>query len=272
MEHPKIVLQRYSDISAKSGTPEALILSAMEAGVQTIGFSDPARASFSLPDQPIGEELSSFRKEIVALSEKYREKITVLLGEERDFYADPVFHPCDYIVGSVHFLVADDGAVCPLGISAERIRSDVKAHFGGEISQMIRRYFETLALLVKRTHCNYAADFDYLQTFNQGNCLFDPNSLEYRSAALDAMEALAREGIAFEIGVRETGENGQFRFSPSPDIVHWLAAHEARFFFFSSGVRDDTFDCIRFAKSCGAGGFSCFVRGTWKTIFPGGKS
>ncbi|MBE6529675.1 MAG: hypothetical protein E7680_03610 [Ruminococcaceae bacterium] len=277
MEYPKIVLHSFAEIPGKVETAEKLILSAINAGVQTVGFSYPARTSFSLSGNPTEEEISSFRREITALSKRYFEKIKVLLGETRDFYADPVFQPCDYIIGSVHFLVADDGAVCPLGISAERIRADVKAHFGGSVYQMIRRYFETVALLVKRTHCNYVADFDYLQTFNQNRRLFDSDSPEYRSAALDAMEALICEKVAFEIGIREKEDSGQLRFSPSPDIVHWLAAHGAKFYLSANGARESIsparfLDCTAYAKSCGAGGFSYLKKGDWKTIFPNGKS
>ena len=266
MDFPRNGLQNHPLFFGEKEAPEREILSAIAAGVQTIGFSRVAATSFSLPSGTQADASASFRNEIVALSEKYRAKITVLLGEARDFYADPVFMPCDYRIGFVHSVVADDGAICPLDECAERIRADVNAHFGGNIGQLIRRYFETVALLVQKTRCNYVADFDFLQTFNQEKRLFDPTLPEYRFAVLDAMEALVREDIAFGIELREDGS-----FSPSPDIVRWFAAHGARFSLLSGLSKADLSECIRYAKSCGAGGFSYFVQGSWKTVLPGGK-
>ncbi len=268
MMFPKIDLRNHSFLRGESQTQEEMVLSAIKAGAQAIGFSYPAATSFSLRTENNRKSATDFRRETERLSKKYCGQIAVLLGEERDFYADPVFPPCDYIVGSVHFLVADDGAVCPLDRSAGQILADVKAHFAGNMNQMIRRYFETVAVLARKTRCNYIADFDYLQTFNLENRLFDPASPAYRSAALDAMEALVREDIAFEIGLRERRAPGHPGFSPSPEAVRWLTAHRARFFAFSN----DFSACGNFAKSCGAGGFSYWMQGEWKTILPGGKS
>ncbi len=266
MNVPKVDLRDHFFMFGECDSPEKMIRSAIEAGAQTIGFSYPARTSFSLQNGNNEERISGFRSEIADLSRKYRGQIAVLLGEERDFYADPVFLPCDYIVGSVHFVVADDGAVCPLSCSAERIIEDVRQHFSGNVNLLIRRYFETVALLVDRTHCNYVADFDFLQKYNQENRLFDPAAPVYRSAVLDAMEALVREDVAFGIGIWKDEENTRERFSPSPDIVRWLAAHGARFYLVpGASQKEEIARCSRFAKSCGVGGFSCFLQGTWKT-------
>ena len=271
MVFPKISLRNYTCFSGGESTPEEVVLAAIAAGAQTVGFAFVAGSSFSLRPQKSREETAAFCSEISELSEKYREKITVLLGEERDFYADPIFLPCDYRVGFVHHLVADDGTICQLDRSGEQILADVKAHFGGSINLLIRRYFETVALLPDRTRCNLIADFDFLQTFNRGNRLFDPDLPAYRAAALDAMETLCRRNIAFEIRLCESTEKDGFRFSPAQDMVCWLAAHGARFFLSgTAGGKKDFFagfsEGAMYAKSCGVGGFSVPRGEEWETI------
>ncbi len=274
MSFPRICLRDLSVAPGKSNLPELEILSAIAAGAQTIGLSYAAATSFSLPSGSEEKATLSFRNEIAALAERYREKITVLLGERRDFYVDPVFKFCDYRIGSVRFVLADDGAICPLDMGEKRIRKDMDAHFGGNGYALARRYYETVGLLVRKTRCNYVAGFDLLQKINGACRLFDPTLPEYRAAVLDAMESLVREDVAFEIGFSKTREA---RFSPSPDIVRWLAAHGARFYLspnlLQNGEPTDGFsECVRYAKSCGAGGFSYYVKGEWKTIPAVGKS
>lgn len=271
MVFPKISLRNRTCFSEGEIPPEKMILSAIDAGAQTIGITVFADTSFSLSLKKSPEEMAAFCREIRELSEKYRDKITVLLGEERDFNADSAFLPCDYRVGFVHSLVADDGTICRLDHSAARILADVQAHFGGRMNRLIRRYFETVAQLVRQTRCDLIADFDFLQTFNAENRLFDPSLPGYRAAVLDAMEALCRENVAFEIRLREKPAKNGLRFSPEPDIVRWLAMHGARFFLSAPTASEkDLFagfsECALLAKVCGAGGFSIFQNGEWRTI------
>lgn len=261
MVFPKISLRNHTCFSGGENTPEEMILSAIKAGAQTLGMTCFAGASFSLRPQKKREEIAGFFREIAELSEKYREKLTILAGEERDFYADPAFYPCDYSIGFVHHLVADDGAICPLDLSADRIHADVRAHFCGSMEALIRRYFETVACLPEKTRCQLIADFDFLQTFNRENALFDPASTFYRAAALDAMETLVKKNVAFEIRLRKTAKEKPLSFSPEPDILRWLAAPGARFFLSANADRaEDLFagfsECASYAKSCGVGGFS----------------
>ena len=276
MIFPKIALRNHTCFSGGLYPPEAMIRSAIEAGAQAIGISYLAPASFSFSQKTQAEDPAAFRREIAELSEKYSEKLRVLTVEERDFFADPVFPACDIRMGFVHTLVADDGAVCRLDTSAGQILSDAKIYFGGDLYKLAQRYFETLALLVKKTRCDLIVDFDFLQTFNSENRLFDPDSPKYRSAVLDAMEALVREDVAFEIRLRESGK-GALSFSPAPDVVRWLADHGARFFLSSNAKRkEDLFagfsECAMYARSCGVGGFSYPLDGKWSTISIGRES
>jgi len=103
-------------------TPEAVVLAAIDKGFDAIGFS--SHAMLPEDDTPwvlTPEKAPRYAAEIRALAKKYENCIRVLCGVEADYVpggATPdrgtyaAIAP-DYIIGSVHFVIAPDGGrVC----------------------------------------------------------------------------------------------------------------------------------------------------------------
>lgn len=267
MIFPRISLQN----DACFEMPEELILKAIDAGLQTIGFSVRAGTSFDFRQGMEAEQRLQNRATILHLAEQYREKIQILLAETRDFYADPVFADCDYRVGTVGYLLADDGAICPLDVSPEELINTVNAHFGGSFSAFAKCYYETLANLARKTKCDVVADFDLLHRVNDPGRLFDAQGPLYRSAVLDAMEALVAVPVIFEIKMTRQKEGNLPPFTPSPDIVRWLAAHGATFLLSVPFSCKEAFltnweACVSYANSCGISSVTIPARQARKTF------
>ncbi|MFI6776085.1 histidinol-phosphatase [Nocardia sp. NPDC050412] len=100
------------------GTLRQMIEAAIEAGLDTIGLSDHS-PFFAEPVDHFKpwvamakSEFPKYVAEAIALRAEYRERITVLVGVESDFFDDhrelyrQIYsrYPLDYIIGSVHVL------------------------------------------------------------------------------------------------------------------------------------------------------------------------
>ena len=81
-----------------------------------------------------------YAAEIRTLAKKYEGRIRILCGVEADYVpggatpdrrAYAAISP-DYIIGSVHFVVAPDGARVYVDESPESLEDGIRRHFGGD--------------------------------------------------------------------------------------------------------------------------------------------
>ena len=89
-------------------TPEEMILTAIERGFDSIGFSDHSLMKNSfLSCKMTPDAFARYKAEVRALKEKYRGVLDVFCGLEYDFYSDVPTDDLDYLIGSVHYLDCD---------------------------------------------------------------------------------------------------------------------------------------------------------------------
>jgi histidinol-phosphatase (PHP family) len=91
------------------GEIEEYIQKAIEVGTKYFGISDHAPMNFDEKHRMCFKEMKNYEKDILALKEKYKEKIEILLGYEVDYlkgYIDErvLNSDVDYLIGSVHFI------------------------------------------------------------------------------------------------------------------------------------------------------------------------
>ena len=100
------------------GSIEDYIKQAIDYGMKYIGISDHSPYFYSDEDQLYPtiamskSEFPHYVSEVMALKEKYKDKIHVLLGVESDFFPEHMElyrdtyapYPFDYIIGSVHYV------------------------------------------------------------------------------------------------------------------------------------------------------------------------
>ena len=131
-------------------SPEAVVLAAIEKGLGAIGFS--SHAMLPEDDTPwvlTPEKAPRYAAEIRALAKKYEGRIRILCGVEADYVpggatpdrrAYAAISP-DYIIGSVHFVVAPDGARVSVDESPESLADGIRRHFGGDAEAYLHAYF-----------------------------------------------------------------------------------------------------------------------------------
>ena len=85
-----------------------MVLSAIEKGFDSIGFSGHSYmdiyADFSMNE----ETAAKYREEIAALKVKYADKIKIFCGLEKDNYTPLSLDGYEYLIGSVHVMRYED--------------------------------------------------------------------------------------------------------------------------------------------------------------------
>ena len=183
-EDDKMTLQNlhtHTVFSDGKNTPEEMVLGAVRAGCTSLGFSEHSPlAPFYDPDRYAMEaaDLPAYRSEILRLREKYAGQLEVYLGLEQDYDSPAPGPDFDYLIGSVHSVVAD-GVCLSVDNTREALVSAVREHFGGDYLALAEAYFQRVGDVAARTGCQIAGHFDLLTKFNEGDCLFDAGAPRY---------------------------------------------------------------------------------------------
>ena len=166
----------------RKDSPEVVVLAAIKKGFGTIGFSSHAM----LPEDNTSsvltpEKAPRYAGEIRALAKKYDGRIRVLCGVEADYVsggATPdrrvyaAISP-DYIIGSVHFIVAHDGArVCVDGSPAS-LDDGIHRHFGGDAEAYLHAYFAQEREMLLSCDFDIVGHLDLVRKFNARHPYFD---------------------------------------------------------------------------------------------------
>lgn len=180
-------------------TAEELIRRAIELGWESIGFSGHAYTACDPAYCMSREDTVLYRKEILALREKYREVIRVYLGIEQDLFSDAPDFPYDYRIGSTHYLLCSDGAYVPVDDSPEVTAEAVNRYFGGDYYRYAQAYYRQIANVARVTGCDIVGHFDLITKFNEGGRFFDESDARYRTAAVEALGQVIQTCPLFEI-------------------------------------------------------------------------
>lgn len=200
-------------------TLEEMTLEAVFKGFSAIGFSGHSYTSIDL-DYCIKDE-DAYINECRRLQEKYSDKIEVLCGVERDFYADNQYPNLDFVIGSVHYVkVADKYIAVDLFDGQEEA---VKMYFGGDYLSFAEEYFKTVSKLPVSHKTDIIGHFDLVKIFNAKGSLFNEESPRYKAAALKAVDELLKFDVLFEINSGGVYRGRRVDPYPSDFILKYIA-------------------------------------------------
>ena len=194
--------------------PEDLVKQALALGFSTLGFSGHEYSEHDVDFCMSQEETRHYRSEILQLKEKYRNRIRILLGVERDYFGCGDDYPYDYIIGSLHYAKAPDGFLLSVDNTEEVMEKGVREHFDGDYRAYVESYYETIADVVEKTGADIVGHFDLITKFNAGGRYFDEQADWYREAALRALQRIARKKPIFEINTGAMARG--YRKTPYP--------------------------------------------------------
>ena len=172
------------------GSTEEYILSAIKNKTEIFGFSDHAPMDFDPKYRMEFEDMLSYEKEILAVKEKYKAKIKVLLGYEVDYLPGHMDSrvldaDVDYLIGSVHFLEGW-GFDNPEFIGKWEEQN---------IDEIWQKYFDTIEEMAKSRLFNIVGHLDLIKVFK-----FMPKS-NIVEMAREALNAIKEAGMVLELNV-----------------------------------------------------------------------
>ena len=203
-------LHTHTVFSDGKNTPEEMVLGALQAGCASLAFSD--HSPMSPAADPDGwsmkpEKVPAYRAEII------------FLGLEQDIDSPPPAEEWDCLIGSVHGVWAG-GCYLPVDESADAFDRAVREYFSGDCLAFARAYYRREAEAAGKTGCDIVGHFDLITKFNENGCRFDESDPRYRSAALEALEALMEKDVIFEINTGAISRG--CRTTPTPPPSFWM--------------------------------------------------
>lgn len=234
----------HTTFSDGADTPEAMVLAAMERGMEELGFSDHAHTPFdeSYCIRRGGE--AAYRAEIARLREKYRGQIRILCGVEQDYCAPVPAEGYDYVIGSVHYLNVG-GDYLAVDDTPEVLRAGIDRHFGGDPYAAAEEYYKLVADVVRKTGADIIGHFDLFAKYNEKAPFFDERHPRYVSAWKRAADALLKTGKPFEINMGAIARGVRGVAYPSPEIRDYLRGRGVKFLLSSDAHCKENL-CFRF--------------------------
>lgn len=219
-------------------TPEEMVLSAIEKGLDTIGICCHSYVPFDEEFCIAKERYGEFQAEIKRLKEKYRDKIEVLCGIEQDYYTELGTEGFDYVIGSVHYFEFD-GEYFAVDNTVEEMVRGCEKYLGGDYCRMYEKYYELVANVAEKTHCDIIGHFDLVTKFNRDGRFFDESSERYMSASKNAVDALLPCGKSFEINTGAVSRGYRNAPYPAKPIMDYIRENGGKFILSSDGHNKD---------------------------------
>jgi histidinol-phosphatase (PHP family) len=173
-----------------TGSVEEYVEAAIRADTEYFGFSDHAPMHYDPQYRMKFEEMELYEQWVKEAQARYQNQITVLLGYEVDYlpgYMDDIVlqRPCDYLIGSVHFI---DG----WGFDNPEY---IGRYEGADIDAVYRRYFELIEEMAKSSLFDIVGHLDLMKVFK-----FLPKT-DIRLLANKALRAIKYADMSIEINV-----------------------------------------------------------------------
>jgi len=192
-------LHIHSTYSDGKDKPEEMILTAIERGFDSIGFSEHSYMSFSdYPYQMTDEEAEDYKKEIKFLKEKYKGQIDIFCGLEFESFSVTPLKDYDYVIGSVHYMEFD-GDIRGFDRELEKTRKYIDKNFASNGLEFAKKYFSRICLLPETGKFDIVGHFDLCAKNNEKGNFFDTSSKEYLNAGFEAIHALKGKIPLFEV-------------------------------------------------------------------------
>lgn len=220
-------------------TPEEMVLSAIEKGIDRLGLVCHAQLPFSASWAIRKENIELFKNDVRRLKEKYKDKIEVLCGTELDIFSDIDASGFEYTIGSVHFFYKD-GKYHSIDHSEEIFADAIETMFNGDAYSAVENYFETLSGYATKFNPDIIGHFDLVRKFNKGGKYFDENHPRYLIAMEKAIDKLLPLGVPFEINTGAIARGYQDNPYPSATAMKMIRERGGKFIINSDSHNVDT--------------------------------
>ncbi len=201
-----------------------MVLSALEKGFVSLGISSHSPEPFD--DYGVQDE-AAYRREVLRLQEKYRDRIEILLGLEHEALAPYSKESYDYQIESCHYLVYG-GEAASVDNTEAITRQVIEKYCGGDPYTFCRDYFRVCAGAYEHTPAQIAGHLDLVTKFNEDGHLFDEQDPRYLGPAMEALETAVRRDLVVEINTGAMARGYRTTPYPGPALLKRLRQLNAR--------------------------------------------
>lgn len=236
--------------------PFEMAQAAYDKGIKVFGFSahtyDPVY-DFGLK----AEETEAYRAEIMRVKEFFDGRMQVLCGIEYDPVSGVYPMDCwDYIIGSVHGVVAKDGRYHSIDHDAPTIENTVKKAFLSDGKAVVTAYYERLVKFHTDIKTDIVGHFDLVKKANREMPFFDENSDWYKKTVADAVDAVIERDRVFEVNTGAVSRGWRDDVYPSAYILKRIKEKGGRIIITADTHAPETVDffykeAVDFVKSVG---------------------
>lgn len=224
-----------------NNTLEEMAISAVEKGMTSIGFSGHALTPHDVSYCMSYENTLKYADDVFRVRQKYKDRLKVYLGLEQDYFSVKPIIDCDYIIGSVHY-VLKDGNYIPVDETRGDILNAVDSLYGGDIYSFLENYYLTVADIYNKTGCDIVGHFDLPEKFNADGKMFDRENPRYVKAYQNAVDILISQGRIFEINTGGMCKGYTKNPYPNSSILKYLALKNGKITVSSDSHTADTVD------------------------------
>jgi histidinol-phosphatase (PHP family) len=211
------------------GVPEEYILSAIEKGMHSIGFSSHAPVPFNSSWNMPLDRLPSYLSEIEDLKQKYDGQINIFKSLEVDFIAN-VMGPMtehtrslglDYVIGSVHYLgQLNNGEYWAIDSSFDVFKEGLRDIYNGDLKRLVNDFYLSQYEMLETQSPDIIGHLDKIKMHNTHELLFDESLPWYKELVRHLLELIAKKDCIVEINTKSYCQNGLL--FPGPEHFAWL--------------------------------------------------
>ena len=231
-------------------TPEEMTLAAIDRGFDVLGFSSHMASPLALEETVDPARYPDYVADIRRVAAKYADKIKVRCGAEADYIPGRTTPDrsryaalgLDYLIGSVHYVSAPDGALVPVDHSPEFLRDGIASHFGGDVRAYIERYFAQETEMLQFDF-DIVGHPDLVRKFNVKAPYFDEQAPWYLAARHRFALALAASGKITEVNTGAISRGWLTEPYPSADFRAELAALGVKMIYSADAHAAESIDC-----------------------------
>ncbi len=194
-----------------SSAPEEYVIAALEAGLESIGFSGhapvPFENKFAIKDH---SSLEEYVREILEIKNKYRDAIRVYLaletdyipGVTQDFNSFKQDYGLDYLIGSVHHVKNEQGDRWFIdGPDRSIWQEGLENYFGGNIKTAVSGYFHQLIEMAETQKPDVIGHLDKIKMHNRDEYFLEEDPWYFR-LVMECLEAIKQADIIVEVNTR----------------------------------------------------------------------
>lgn len=221
-------------------TPEEMVLSAIEKGLELYGISDHGYAPHD-SDVCIKEgDVDKYIAEMQRLKAAYEGRIKLFCGIEQDIYMGTPDRDYDYVIGSVHYVKPEDSDFQVVDNTFELVEPLVKDYYCGDYIAYAEAYFREVGTVYERTGCDIIGHFDLLTKFNEKHPVIDLHNTRYVAAWQNAVDKLLKAEIPFEINTGAISKGHRTSPYPQLEIAQYITEKGGRLIMSSDSHKAET--------------------------------